>query len=111
MKNSNEVKSVNNLYEFNTILSKESFCLSETYITKLINDKKQQIYHGLMYDNSSKPMIREFFYVKVNGEFYWASKNTGVLFNKNGLCKTSSILKLKEPPITFENTRKYATAA
>jgi len=110
MKNSKKVKGMNNVHELNRILSKESFCLCETYIAKLKNDKKQQVYQGLMYDNSSKPMFREFFYVKVNGEFFWASKNTGILFDKNGLCKTSSILKVKKPPVSLENT-KYPAAA
>lgn len=86
-----------------SILSSYGFCLNEEYLNVLKNDARQQIYEGLLTSsNSSLSHKRVFYLVQIKDVSYWANTVTGSLFNIDGKCMTSRILRILEQPIPIQ---------
>jgi hypothetical protein len=96
------VTQLNKLNDFR--LSTEGFLLSEAYLRKLQSMRAIPRYQALARTDAKNWALRQFFRISIGNDIYWANAVTGTLYNSEGICMSSSVLRLLEKPTPAVDT-------
>lgn len=86
-------------------LSREAFVLNETFLKRL-QQSRQQLLEACIRVSTKEIVQRSFYLVRINGAAYWADSNTGSLYDNQGNCKSSSLLRLLAQPAQISRNAK-----